>query len=39
MQKSKCPECGEVIGGQNHSLAEGNEHAGEFDGSKFAAWY
>ena len=38
MEASKCPECGSVIGGQNHSLAEGNEHAGEMDDSRHAAW-
>ena len=38
MQESKCPECNETIGGANHRLAEGNEHAGEFDGSRHAAW-
>ncbi len=38
MEKSKCPECLEVIGGEHHSLASGNQHAGEFDGSTHAAW-
>ena len=38
MQTSKCPECDAVIGGGQHRLAEGNEHAGEFDGSSHAAW-
>eukprot|EP00794_Sanderia_malayensis_P018595 gene18595-20461_t len=38
MEESTCPECKEVIGGKNHGLAAGNEHAGEFDGSKHAAW-
>ena len=38
MQESKCPECKETIGGTNHRLAEGNQHAGEFDGSRHAAW-
>lgn len=36
--KSKCPECGAVIGGQQHRLADGNEHAPEMDGSHHAAW-
>ena len=27
MQASKCPECGVVIGGGNHTLAAGNRHA------------
>ena len=38
MEKSICPECKEEIGGGQHRLAEGNEHAGEFDGSSHAAW-
>ena len=38
METSKCPECGSVIGGQNHSLADGNAHAGEIDDSRYAAW-
>lgn len=38
MVESKCPECGETIGGRNHALRDGNAHAGEMDGSRFAAW-
>ena len=38
MQESRCPECNATIGGRNHSLAQGNAHAGEFDGSRHAAW-
>jgi len=38
MQESRCPECNATIGGTNHSLAQGNAHAGEFDGSRHAAW-
>ena len=38
METSRCPECGSTIGGQNHSLASGNVHAGEMDGSHHAAW-
>lgn len=38
MQESKCPECNETIGGRNHALATGNQHAAEFDGSRYAAW-
>eukprot|EP00794_Sanderia_malayensis_P005584 gene5584-6273_t len=38
MEESKCPECKEVIGGGNHDLAAGNEHAGEFDNSSHPAW-
>ena len=37
-QESKCPECGAAIGGTSHRLAPGNEHASEFDGSRYAAW-
>ncbi len=38
MQTSKCPECKSTIGGMNYALAQGNAHAGEFDGSRYAAW-
>ena len=38
MQESRCPECNATIGGTNHSLAQGNAHAGDFDGSRHAAW-
>ena len=38
MEESRCPECNATIGGRNHSLAQGNDHAGEFDGSRHAAW-
>ena len=38
MQASKCPECGTVIGGGNHTLAAGNVHAPEMDGSQYPAW-
>ncbi|XP_057306393.1 NFX1-type zinc finger-containing protein 1-like isoform X2 [Hydractinia symbiolongicarpus] len=38
MEKSKCPECNCVIGGENHALATGNQHAGEFDDSAYAAY-
>ena len=37
-ETSRCPECGSTIGGQNHSLATGNTHAGEMDDSRYAAW-
>ena len=33
METAKCPDCKAVIGGANHNLAQGNAHAGEFDGS------
>ncbi|XP_041378518.1 NFX1-type zinc finger-containing protein 1-like [Gigantopelta aegis] len=38
MVTSSCPECGEVIGGQNHRLADGNDVAGEMDGATYGAW-
>eukprot|EP00347_Sterkiella_histriomuscorum_P006278 403353380 len=38
MEQSKCPDCGAIIGGSNHSLASGNQHAGEIDGSQRPAW-
>ena len=38
MQESRCPECKATIGGTSHRLARGNTHAGEFDGSRHAAW-
>jgi len=37
-QKSKCPECGAEIGGQQHRLTEGNRLAPEMDGAPFAAF-
>ena len=37
-QRSQCPDCGSTIGGEGHRLAEGNRHAGEMDGSQYAAW-
>ncbi|KAK3105792.1 hypothetical protein FSP39_005821 [Pinctada imbricata] len=38
MEKSKCPECGDVIGGERHTLTEGNRLAREMDGATYAAW-
>ena len=38
MQTSRCPECGSQIGGQHHQLLASNQHAGEFDDSRHAAW-
>ncbi|NWR35552.1 ZNFX1 protein, partial [Tachuris rubrigastra] len=38
MQKSKCPECHEVIGGTNHTLDSTNSLAPEMDGATHAAW-
>ena len=37
MQQAACPKCGNTIGGLQHRLAAGNEHAG-FDGAGAAAW-
>ncbi|KAJ8042132.1 NFX1-type zinc finger-containing protein 1 [Holothuria leucospilota] len=38
MERSKCPECNDTIGGQRHQLESSNRHAPEMDGSRFAAW-
>ncbi|XP_028391654.1 NFX1-type zinc finger-containing protein 1-like [Dendronephthya gigantea] len=38
MVSRKCLECGEMIGGKNHKLAEGNEVATEMDGATHSAW-
>ena len=37
-ERSKCPGCKAVIGGQNHSLVAGNTVANEIDGSRHSAW-
>jgi len=31
MVRSRCPECGEVIGGQNHHLETTNRVSSEFE--------
>ncbi|NXY18307.1 ZNFX1 protein, partial [Atrichornis clamosus] len=38
MQRSRCPECHEVIGGTNHALESTNSLATEMDGATHAAW-
>ncbi|NXC23528.1 ZNFX1 protein, partial [Campylorhamphus procurvoides] len=38
MERSKCPECHEVIGGTNHALDSTNSLAPEMDGATHAAW-
>ncbi|XP_041979115.1 NFX1-type zinc finger-containing protein 1-like [Aricia agestis] len=38
MQVGTCPECKEKIGGRSHALLPTNRHAGEMDGSPFAAY-
>jgi hypothetical protein len=38
MQTSKCPDCGATIGGQQHALASGNNHAGWADNSQAPAY-
>ena len=38
MQTGKCNECGAQIGGGSHTLLASNQHAGEMDGSRHAAW-
>jgi len=37
-QVSTCNECGAQIGGTSHRLLSTNRHAGEMDGSRFAAY-
>lgn len=37
METSKCPDCGAVVGGQNHALDASNSHVA-VDGSRHAAW-
>ena len=37
MQQAACPRCGNAIGGLQHRLAAGNEHAC-FDGARDPAW-
>ena len=44
MQASRCPECGQRIGGQNHALDASNRRAEEFEelarqaGSQGSPW-
>lgn len=38
METSKCPECGELIGGSSHRLIRGNAIATEMDGATASAW-
>ena len=38
MQEGRCIECKAKIGGRQHRLQEDNQHAGEVDGSRYAAW-
>ncbi len=38
MERSRCPECKEEIGGGSHQLVAGNAPALEFDGSQAPAW-
>ncbi|NXG51676.1 ZNFX1 protein, partial [Psilopogon haemacephalus] len=38
MERSRCPECCEVIGGANHALDSTNSLASEMDGATHAAW-
>ncbi|XP_063816587.1 NFX1-type zinc finger-containing protein 1 isoform X2 [Pseudophryne corroboree] len=38
MERSKCPECRAVIGGENHNLETSNRLAPEMDGAQHAAW-
>ncbi|XP_003387579.1 PREDICTED: NFX1-type zinc finger-containing protein 1-like [Amphimedon queenslandica] len=38
MQVGKCIECDAQVGGSSHRLLDDNQHAGEMDDSRFAAW-
>ena len=38
MEEAKCIECGARVGGTRHTLVQGNQHTGDFDDSKYAAW-
>ena len=38
MEKAKCPECKDTIGGANHALTHGNQLATEMDGAAESAW-
>ena len=38
MERSKCPECEAVIGGERHMLVEGNTLASEMDDAHYPAW-
>ncbi|PFX21266.1 NFX1-type zinc finger-containing protein 1-like [Stylophora pistillata] len=38
MEKSTCPDCGAVIGGESHRLVEDNEVATEMVGARYPAW-
>lgn len=38
MERSTCPECKAVIGGERHKLEKGNELAPEMDGARYSAW-
>ncbi|KAM4622796.1 NFX1-type zinc finger-containing protein 1 isoform 2-T2 [Discoglossus pictus] len=38
MERSKCPDCKEVIGGESHNLVSTNQLAPEMDGARHAAW-
>ena len=38
MERGRCPECDAVIGGERHTLVEGNTLAREMDGARYPAW-
>jgi len=38
VETSKCPDCNKTIGGTQHQLASGNQHAPEMDDSEYPAW-
>lgn len=38
MVSRRCPDCESTIGGENHTLASGNQVASEMDGAQHPAW-
>lgn len=38
VEKSVCPDCKSVIGGESYRLAEGNQHTGELDGTQISSY-
>uniref|UniRef100_A0A8C5L5Q0 Zinc finger, NFX1-type containing 1 n=1 Tax=Jaculus jaculus TaxID=51337 RepID=A0A8C5L5Q0_JACJA len=38
MERATCPDCQEVIGGENHTLESSNQLASEMDGAQHPAW-
>ncbi|KAM6927491.1 NFX1-type zinc finger-containing protein 1 [Xenentodon cancila] len=38
MERRTCPDCDTIIGGNQHTLASGNQVATEMDGAQYPAW-